>query len=86
MRRSWRCRPGSVGGLLDQARRAGATVEGSESEGRLSAPTPLGRIEGLYAFDGDLFTVTVTARPSMLPIEMIWSRLDAVLGPPVMTA
>jgi hypothetical protein len=86
MTRSWRCSPGSVARSLEDARRAGAAIAGDETAGTIGAPTPLGRVEGRYAFDGELFTVTVTKIPAMLPVEMIWSRLDAVFGPPVITA
>ena len=84
--RSWRCPPGSVKRSLEDARRAGAAIEGDENAGTIGAQTPLGRVEGRYEFDGELFTVTVTKIPAMLPIEIIWSRLDAVFGPPVTTA
>jgi hypothetical protein len=86
MTRRWRCRPESVAGLLAGAQRMGAKLEGEEGGGKLSVPTPLGPLEGTYAFDGELFIVAVTARPAMLPVEMIWSRLDAILGAPVVTA
>lgn len=84
--RSWRCGPGAVERALEEFRRVGGTVAGSGSEGTLSVSTPLGRVEGRYLFDGEELTVTVTTRPSMLPLEMIWNRVDRICGPPVMKA
>ena len=86
MTRSWQCHPGALTGLLDKARGAGASVTGSGSEGALKASTPLGPLEADYTFDGERFTVSLTTKPAMLPIEMIWSRLDSILGPPVSEA
>ena len=86
MTRSWRCPPGSLAAVLDQVGRVGASVAGSPAEGTLSAPTPLGRIEGRYRYDGDLLTVTLTKTPPLLPVEAVWSRLDGILGPPVAMA
>lgn len=86
MTRSWLCQPGALAGLLDKARGAGAIVTGIGSEGILKASTPLGPLEAGYTFDGERFTVTLTTKPSMLPIEMIWSRLDSILGSPVTEA
>jgi len=86
MTRSWQVHPGALAGLLDKARGAGATVTGGASEGALRASTPLGALEAEYTFDGERFSVTLTKKPAMLPIEMIWSRLDSILGPPVFEA
>ena len=86
IKRSWLCQPEALAGLLDKARGAGATVTGSGSEGTLKAATPLGPLEADYTFDGERFTVTVTKKPLVLPIEMIWSRLDSFLGSPVSSA
>lgn len=84
--RSWRCGPGRFGGALEEFRQFGGTTQGSESDGTFSVATPLGRLEGRYLFDGEMLTITLTARPPMLPAEMIWSRLDRICGPPVMNA
>ena len=83
MKRSWLCHPGALAGLLDKARGAGAIVTGHGSEGIVRASTPLGPLEAGYTFDGERFTVTLTTKPAVLPIEMIWSRLDSILGSPV---
>jgi len=81
--RTWRCGPGPFRSALDELRALGGRVEGSDSEGSLAADTPVGRLEGRYRFDGDALTITVTRRPALVPIEMIWSRIDRVCGPPV---
>ncbi len=86
MKRSWRCGPHVFRSALDEFRQVGGKAQGSDSEGTLRAETPLGRLEGLYTFDGDLLTITITRRPAMLPAEMIWSRLDAICGQPVASA
>jgi hypothetical protein len=83
MRRSWRCGPGPFGAALEEFRRLGGMVEGSESEGSLRATTPLGRIEGQYSFDGEMLTITITQRPALLSAEMVWSRLDSICGSPI---
>lgn len=86
MTRSWLCPPAALAGLLDRARAAGAIVTGNASEGNLKASTPLGPLEASYTFDGERFTVTLITKPAVLPVEMIWSRLDSILGSPVATA
>ena len=86
MTRSWMCNPEALAGLLERARAAGATVTGSASEGVLQAATPLGPLEAAYTFDGERFTVTLTKKPAMMPLAMIWSRLDSFLGSPVASA
>jgi hypothetical protein len=75
-----------MAGILEKLRSAGGEVDGAEEGGELRAPTPLGLVTGRYTFDGELLAVTVTARPAMLPLDLIWSRLDAILGSPVKTA
>ncbi len=81
--RAWRCGPGPFHAALEELRGLGGRVEGSESEGSLAADTPAGRLEGRYRFDGDTLTVTVTRKPALVPVEMIWSRIERVCGPPV---
>jgi hypothetical protein len=84
--RSWRCGPGAVDRALEEFRRFGGQVEGGPGEGLLRAATPLGRLEGRYTFDGEELTVTVTSKPAMLPIQLIWDRVDRICGPPVSRA
>jgi len=81
--RTWRCGPGPFHAALEDLRGFGGRIEGGESEGTMSVETPAGRIEGRYAFDGDSFTVIVSRKPGLVPIEMIWSRIDRVCGPSV---
>ena len=84
--RTWRCSPGAFQRALEEFRRLGGATLGADTEGTVSVSTPLGRLEGRYLFDGEELTITLTSRPPMLPIGMIWSRLDQVCGPPVMKA
>ena len=84
--RSWRCPPSAFKSALEEFRRFGGTVQGSDSFGDLGMSTPAGRLEGRYTFDGEEFTVTLTRKPEMIPIDMIWSRIDRLCGPPVMKA
>ena len=84
--RSWRCSPSSVKSALDELRRFGGTVAGGESEGTLAVDTPLGPLSGRFTYDGETFTIVVTGKPAMLPIQMIWDRVDRFCGPPTMMA
>ena len=84
--RTWRCPPSTFRSALEELRSFGGTVQGSDSQGDLVLSTPAGRLEGRYSFDGEEFTVTITRKPAMIPIDMIWSRLDQLIGPPVMKA
>ena len=84
--RAWRCGPGAFHRALDEFRRFGGSITGGGSEGGLVAATPLGPLEGDYRFDGEELTVTIKVKPAMLPIEMIWNRLDRICGPPAMKA
>ena len=61
-------------------------MDGSPAEGSLRLDSPAGRLEGTYRFDGEELTITVTRRPAVVPLEAIWSRLDALCGPPVARA
>ena len=85
-RRSWRCGPGACDEALEEFRRFGGSVLGGPSEGTLTASTPLGPVEGRYRFDGEELLVIVTVKPALLPVEMIWSRIDRICGPPVSRA
>jgi hypothetical protein len=84
--RRYRCSPARLRSALDEVRRLGATVEGSESEGTVRVDTPLGRVEGEYTFDGEQLEVTLTRHPAMVPAGLVWQRLDAACGPPIGTA
>ena len=86
LRRSWHCAPGVFRKALDEFRRSGGTISEAGSGGTLSVSTPLGRLEGEYLYDGEELSVVITTKPALLPIEMIWDRLDRICGPPVMTA
>lgn len=81
--RIYRCSPERVRAALDEIRRLGASVEGSESEGTVRVDTPLGMVEGRYVFDGEQLEVTLTRLPAMFPAGPIWQRLDAACGPPI---
>jgi len=81
--RTWRCGPGPFHAALEDLRRFGGRIEGGESEGTMLIDTPAGPLEGRYRFDGDSLTVTVVRKPGLLPIEMIWGRIDRVCGPSV---
>ena len=85
-RRSWRCSPQAMTRLLGDLDREGVVVEGGPVEGRVTASTPVGDIEGRYLYDGQTLTVTVTRRPVLVPIGMIWDRLDRACGEPVAEA
>jgi hypothetical protein len=84
--RTWRCTPGAFENALAEFHRLGGTTQGGGSEGTVSVATPLGPLEARYLFDGEELTITLTSKPPMLPVGMIWSRLDQVCGPPVMKA
>ncbi|MGH9868198.1 MAG: hypothetical protein ACREAA_08555 [Candidatus Polarisedimenticolia bacterium] len=81
--RTYRCSPSQVRDAMDEIRAMGGTVTGSESEGEAVIPTPLGKVEGRYTFDGEELNVTLTHRPAMVPESLIWERLDEKCGPPV---
>jgi hypothetical protein len=81
--RSYRCSPSRVRAALEEVRRQGGTVKGSESEGTVSISTPLGPVEGRFTFDGELLSVVLTRRPALVPEGMVWGRLDALCGPPL---
>ena len=81
--RAYRCSPSRVRGALEEVRRQGGTVKGSESEGTVSISTPLGPVEGRFTFDGELLSVVLTRRPALVPEGMVWGRLDALCGPPL---
>jgi len=84
--RAWRCAPGAFRDAVRRVRLAGGVIEGGDSEGKLTAQTPLGRLEGMYSFDGEELTVTILRKPSVVPVSMIWDQLDQVFGPPVTKA
>jgi len=81
--RAYRCSPSRLRSALGEIRALGGRVEGSESEGEVSIPTPLGDVKGLYTFDGEELSVTLTRRPAMVPERLIWERLDEACGPPL---
>jgi len=81
--RVYRCTPSRVRTAMEEIRTMGGMVAGSESEGKVSIPTPLGDVEGLYAFDGEELSVTLTSKPAMVPERLIWERLDEACGPPL---
>lgn len=85
-RRSWRCSPHALGRLLQELSDDGVVVEGGPGEGRVAAPTPLGDVEGRYLYDGQTLTVTITRKPGLVPIDMIWDRLDRLCGEPLAEA
>lgn len=68
---------------MDEIRRRGGTISGSESEGSVSVDTPLGQVEGSWSFDGEELSVTLLRKPAMVPETIIWERLDAACGPPI---
>jgi len=84
--RTWRCGPDAFRRAVEELRRAGGTIAGGDSEGTLSAATPLGLVKGTYRFDGEELTVTITDKPAMLPVDLVWSRMDQICGSPVTRA
>jgi len=85
-RRTWRCSPDAFSRAIEELRRAGGVVVGGDSEGSVSASTPLGAVKGTYQFDGEELTVTITDKPALLPADMVWGRLDQICGLPVSRA
>lgn len=71
---------------MEEFRSLGGEMQGGPAEGTAWAATPLGRVEASYEYDGEHLTVTVTKAPVMLPVGMIWERLDRICGPPVARA
>jgi hypothetical protein len=70
---------GNMAATLDQVRtailQAGGKFTGDASAGSLSAPTPLGKIEGKYTVRGNVVTLTITNKPMLVSCDTIEGKV-----------
>jgi hypothetical protein len=75
---------GSAEAIIEKAKNtiagASGTLNGSESTGEFTVPSPVGDVKGSYAVVGNLLTVTITEKPFIAPYSMIEDALRKYLS------
>ena len=61
--------------------KAGGEFSGDESAGSFSIATPIGKIAGDYVIEDNVFTLTVTQRPLLIPCKVIETEIGKYLYP-----